>query len=116
MGAHRFNPNARGGLRLRDQLGRDLQVGDEVQVPALVSPRYRVVDVTPALEPGAPDGAIRVVLVAQVALYVDGRQPAEQLLRVRTAAEIAAPGAAPPAAALASDRVDEHGRREPSSD
>lgn len=108
MGAHHFNPNARGGpLVLRDQLNRPLAVGDEVLIPQLVTPRYRVTDLTPVLDPKAPDGLMRIIVTAQVVMYLQAREPAPQILRVRTAAEVAEPGAVPPAAGLPSDRAPE---------
>lgn len=99
MGDHKVNPFApfaRGTsvppppsshVEAQDMYGRALHLADEVVLPTIQCPRYRVVQVAPEMDPGAPPHTVRVVLATQVILHVRQGVPVTELLRVRTAAE-----------------------------
>ena len=98
MSDHKANPFAKGTSvrnvpRARDAYGRVLELGDEVIVPKLMAPRFRVQEIVPELAPGAPPNLVRITLGALIVLHAPADQPVGEFLRVRTAAE---QGIAPP--------------------
>ena len=75
--------------RTRDAFGRELMPGDEVIVPAMTAPRFRLSTITPELDPSAPPNTLRLILTAQMVVPVQNNAPVPGLVRVRTNAEIA---------------------------
>ena len=71
----------------KDAFGHPLEPGDEVIVPTLSAPRFRLVDVTPVLDPTAQPNSIRVTLSAQITMTVQNGAPIPGILRVRVNAE-----------------------------
>lgn len=99
MGEHKFNPlvgAVREALsRVKDQYGRDLQVGDVCLLTGMMAPAFRIVNIAPALEPGVPPGALKVTFSSQVILLAPAGVPQQNVARVLTVAE-QRPADAPP--------------------
>ena len=53
-------------VHVHDRFGNPIEVGDVVLMEPQIMPVWRVVDVSPALDPSAPKGAARLVLAAEV--------------------------------------------------
>jgi len=92
MSDHKANPLAHGtAVRMvpnaRDAYGRVLAPGDEVIVPKLMAPRFRVQEIAPELAPGAPPNLVRITLGAMIVLHVPADQAVGEFIRVQTAAE-----------------------------
>ena len=86
----RMNPRHTLGAppaRVRDAVGRVLELGDEVVV---VTPKQimRVAEIRPMLEPGAPKDALMVTLVTRMIIVVPRDQGVEDLYFLRHQAEI----------------------------
>jgi hypothetical protein len=94
----RRNPNvnlASAPARVRDAVGRVLELGDEVVV-ILDKALMRVAEIRPMLEANAPPGAMMITLVSRVVVVAPRDQGIENLYRLRHQAEIgdgAIPGA-----------------------
>ena len=86
-----LNPTARqmasAAARVRDHLGRVLEIGDEVLI---VSPQqmYRVASITPVLDPGAPPNTMQMLLVTQVQVGVPRDAGVQNLYFLRHQADI----------------------------
>lgn len=86
-----LNPTARqlasAAARVRDHLGRVLEIGDEVLI---VSPAqlYRVASIRPVLDPGAPPNQMQVLLVTQLQLAIPRDSGVANLYVTRHQAEI----------------------------
>ena len=94
----RHNPNvhlAQGPARVRDAIGKVLEVGDEIL--ALTSKVVmRIASISPMMDPKAPPGAMLVTMVSRVVMVVPRDQGVEDLYFLRHQAEIgdgAIPGA-----------------------
>jgi hypothetical protein len=87
-------------VQVRDDKGRVLQEGDEV---VLMQPGscYRVAMVQPVVDPRAPKGLVKLVLVARAEIVCQANQQIEGCIRVRTAEELG--GVGPGAAAQVPD-------------
>jgi hypothetical protein len=86
----RLNPNAVQGTapaRVRDAIGRVLEVGDEVLI-VNTSQLMRVATISPILAPGAPPSAMLLVLVAKAQLGVPRDTALENVYFLRHQAEI----------------------------
>lgn len=88
----RINPFGRdsqvaGPPIVRDQLGRELQVGDEVLVtqPAALC---RVTQITPVMHPGAPPNLMQIRLVAVLDINVPRGVALETVFRTREAKDL----------------------------
>lgn len=56
-------------VHVHDRFGNPIEVGDVVLMEPQIMPVWRVVDVSPALDPSAPKGAARLVLAAEVPVH-----------------------------------------------
>jgi hypothetical protein len=93
MGDHKSNPFARGGPPLispdvRDGFNRVLHRGDLVTLAQPIGlTLFRVVDISPNLDPTAPAGTMKVFLRADVPMVVRTNQPTQALVRLLSAEE-----------------------------
>jgi hypothetical protein len=88
--ASQLNPNILHGTapaRVRDAVGRVLEVGDEVLL-VVPSQTLRVASISPILHPGAPPNAMLLVLVAKASLGVPRDTSVQGLYFLRHQAEI----------------------------
>ena len=76
--------------KLRDRYGSEVEPGDHVilNIQELDLPCWTVKDVSPDFTPGAPKGAIVVILSAANRMQILGDVPQQGIVRVRTKAEI----------------------------
>src|ERR1700682_483693 len=88
--ASRLNPNAHLGqapARVRDAVGKVLEVGDEVLIVNPAQP-MRVAEITPLMDPGAPAGMMVLVLVCKLQIAAPRDQAIDHLYVLRHQAEI----------------------------
>lgn len=90
------NTHVRRPLIARDAFGRELVVGDEVTLPNLRLFGFRVQEIRPALEPGAPPNTMVITVGAQIRMVVAADQRVPEMVRLRTNAELVAAGAPAP--------------------
>jgi hypothetical protein len=72
---------------VRDQFGRALQDGDHVFLAAAAQPLFKVIKVTPVLDPGAPANLMDIMLQCTVLFRAGRNQPNREFVRVMTALE-----------------------------
>lgn len=67
----------------KDRAGRDLQVGDTVYLINTQGIDFRVQEVKPVLDPGAPAGLVQITFVAVFITGVPGGQPLGDVILLR---------------------------------
>lgn len=91
MADHKFNPFAKGTAVppvALDRYGRALEPGAEVVVQSPhPQPPYRVLQVTPALDPKLPPGALYVDVICRWRFVAARNTPVNEFLLVRTPEE-----------------------------
>lgn len=70
-----------------DSRRRALQTGDEIILDVPGQLFYRIIDMTPVLDPKAPPGLMTVHCASQVSFYAQRGQLNREFIRVRTAEE-----------------------------
>jgi hypothetical protein len=88
----------------KDARGRELKEGDEIILGTQLPVQWRILQLTPILDPKAPAGALIMHLVATSNLPIQGGMKYSNMIRVQTVEE-----AGPmPFAMLPPDGGDEH--------
>jgi hypothetical protein len=91
MSESKHNPFARNtavAAVILDRYGRELEEGAEVVVASQHPvPPFRVLKVTPAMDPKLPPGALYVDLICRWRFVAARNTPVSELLQVRTAEE-----------------------------
>lgn len=107
--ASRQNPNvglASAPARIRDAVGRVLEVGDEVL--AITNKMIlRVAEIKPLLDPSAPAGVMVMTLVTRIQMACPRDQAVEDFYRLRHQSEIGDQAILPAGAAGAAEPAEE---------
>jgi len=86
----RSNPRSAeftGEAQILDGLGRQLEVGDEIIVNTAKPPLFRILAITPMLDPRAAPGTIMVQLASMTGWVSHRNVPNPEFLLVRQAAD-----------------------------
>lgn len=91
MSDSKLNPFARNSVTKNEGVvelrGRELQVGDEIIINTPGPIFFRVVDISPVLDPNAPPNLLRIEVGAAIHWTAVKGQRNMEFIRVRTAAE-----------------------------
>lgn len=95
-----------------DRFGRELQAGDAVYLIGKQDAMWRMSEVTPVLEPGAPAGLVRLTFTSLFSTAVPGGVPVMDVIKIRDAEEFARQAGEQQPAAVA-DAVEPEGQQDP---
>lgn len=75
---------------VRDAYGRELSVGDMVQVHTALPIPFQVVDIVPMMEPGQPPNMMKILVAARIPFGAQRNTPNQEFIRVMDREEVAA--------------------------